>query len=173
MVSDKDRVCSFCGKGVADVEVMVTGDGDACICAVCIVAALKIVEEHRGRRRPTRIESSPGRRRRAPMRQSVKPSEHQVAILEELLAGGYIVMRQPVCLAPWRLIDRDGSEWRDAIRVTTIDRLTDERWIERPDNLPKASAGEHRWSITATGRLALARHREGDFGLVMLKGGKA
>ncbi|KKK51447.1 hypothetical protein LCGC14_3114880, partial [marine sediment metagenome] len=33
--------------------------------------------------------------------------------------------------------------------------------------------GEPRWSITAAGRLALARHRAGDFGLVVLRGGIA
>lgn len=108
------------------------------------------------------------------MRQSVKPTEHQVTVLEELLAGGYIVTRQYADgRTPWRLIDRDGSEWRDSIRRNTIGRLMDERWIERPDNPPKANAGEHRWSITAAGRLALSRNRIGDFGLVMLRGGRA
>ena len=170
MVKDRDVVCSFCDKGVSEVEVMITGNGEAGICAACIDAAVKIVDARRGGQR-MEISTPNNRRRRARARQSRKPTEHQVAVLEELLHGGYIGEGTPTGdPRGWHLVDRDGGKRRDAIRSTTIARLVDERWIERPD---RPAAGEQRWSVSAAGRLVLARHRKGDFGLVVLRGGIA
>lgn len=165
-MSDQDIVCSFCGRGVSDVECMVTGNGEAGICAACIEQALSIVQQRRGSTGVDILAAPNNRRpRRARAGQSVKPTEHQVTVLEELLAGGYICIGTPAGRAHgYHLLDRDGTIWREAIRSTTIGRLMDERWIERP-------AGEHRWSISAAGRLAVSRNRVGDFGLVLLKGG--
>lgn len=165
-VSGQDIVCSFCDKGVPDVECMVTGNGVAGICAACIELAMRIVQQRRGST-GVDILASPGRKRRALARQSTRPTEHQVVVLGVLLAGGYIAEDTPAGKRGWHLVDWEGITRRDPVRSTTVGRLMDERWIERPDH----GGDRYRWSITAAGRLALARHRAGDFGLVVLKGG--
>lgn len=163
-------ICSFCGATVSDSAVMITGNGEACICDRCTEEAIKIIDRKKGRTGVGMLRSSSSSRRRKYCR---APSEHQVAVLEELLRGGYIGEGTPAGRRRgWHLVDREGIVWREAIRSTTIDKLFGEQWIERPDD-PAVNGGEHRWSISAAGRLALARARTGDFGLVVLRGGKA
>lgn len=110
------------------------------------------------------------------VREARRPTDHQIDVLSELEAGGSIAVGTSRGYSRWHLVDRNGSEWRDAIRQNTVDRLMDELWIERADvrlNRTGAPIGQRGWLITAAGRLALARQRGAGFGLVLLNGGKA
>lgn len=150
---------------------MITGLEGAAICDRCTEGAIEIVDRKAGRTGVGMLRSSAGRRGRHRRNYVKAATEYQIMILEELVRGGYIAEGTPAGRRGWHLVDRDGFVWPEAIRSQTIDKLFGEAWIERPDD-PRVNGGEHRWSISAGGRLAIARARIGEYGLVVLRGGE-